>query len=223
MTRFWHESVASIWTRGQMSTPASFHNSLRFLRLTWMFWLASFLVLYADPVIFFDVLDVARFDLSLQNPLHVHTDEAWSWSLSLWLPMALAIVVPRALHGALARRNGSPFLLQRNLANLTHDYRSPPPWLVATSPRMVRRMVTLYCGRLGIAIGISFIPFRVLMQTTFVDNWGCVSWPYVRSVPEHLAFVSMLLGVAAFHVPTTCRVLGKEPPVTLVTPRGHGR
>jgi hypothetical protein len=178
-----------------------------------MLWLGSFTVLYSYPVVFYHALDIARSNPESTWLARVQASGPWACQPALWVPMVLALLVPRALHEAWVRRIGSPFVLRRQVASVTHDYRSPQPWEVVTSERTVRRLAALYAGRLGLAMGISALSFRVLMHTRFVENYGCVIWPYVRTVPEHLTFVTLLLAVAAYHVPTTRRVLGRPPRV----------
>ncbi|CAN5924229.1 hypothetical protein BH11MYX4_BH11MYX4_50140 [soil metagenome] len=184
------------------------------LRVAWMLWLASFLVLFAMPLLF------GRLD-SWLGPLDAPSvDEPWSWDLELIVPMGLALVLPSLVHGALARRVGSAFFLEQRRAVIA-DYRSPQPWGVTTSRRALRMRIGLHAGRLGLAMALSAKPFSVLMSTRFVNDWGCLVFPYVRSVPEHLTFTMLLFIIALFHVPTTARVLGARPSVA--TARGPRR
>jgi len=112
----------------------------------------------------------------------------------------LAVALPVTLHAAFARRVGSPFVLARSTARMPQDYRSSRPWTTTLSPRAARRLIAIYAGRLGFAMACSFI-----------HDYGCDFWPHVRSVPEHMFFVSLLLGITVFHVPTARRVLGEKP------------
>lgn len=208
-----------------MPTSAQRGASLRLLRFTWMLWLASFLVIFARPTFFFEQISLAAElkyrDLWERTP---GAGDPWSWDLELCVPMALALVVPSLVHRVLARRVGSPFVLQQGRA-VVADYRSPRPWVVTTSQPIVRRLVGLYAGRLGTAMALSILPFDVLMSTHFWLNFGCLHYSYVRSVPEHLAFAVMLFGVAAYHVPTTSRVVGRRPSIETCRgprPGGHG-
>jgi hypothetical protein len=185
---------------------------LRLLRVTWLLWLGSFVALYAYPVVFLFMLDAL--EPAAWRRSH-ESSEPWRWDPFLWVPMVLAVLVPRALHRALARRVGSPFVLQRDVRCEARDYRSPYPWKAVASEPAVRLLAALYAGRLGVAVGLSFLSFRVLMQTTFFDFPGLCTfdWRLARSLPEYLAFATALLGAAVYHVPTTRRVLGLPPHV----------
>lgn len=188
-------------------------GSLLVLRGTWILWIASFLALYAFPTLFVEAAETAAFyvnawDWAVPYP---YRWGSWTWDVELWLPMVLAVVAPAALHRWLARRAGSPFVVSRATDAVTHDYRSPGRWVIRTSPRVVRRLVTLYAARLALALTICMLPLNVLFHTRFRENFGCVWYPYVRSPSELVGFATMLLAVALFHVPFTRRVLGQRP------------
>lgn len=217
-------------------TVASFAGSLRFLRVTWILWIASFLCLYSIPswlFVFEADGHVSAHLCSIDRTLLLHTD-SWMWDSEnwlpgalalrdgeIWIPAGLALIVPAALCWLLARRAGSPFVLRRAAEGVTHDYRSPRPWRIDTSPRVVRRRVALHAGRMGLALALSFGAVLDLMGTSFHQRPAmcciCSAWAF-RSVPEYLFFTSLLLAVAMAHVPLTSRVLGKPPR----PPRGRG-
>ena len=179
------------------------------LRVAWTLWLASFLVLFAVPIIVLDLVNESSGDPWIRL---VSAKEPWTWDTELWVPTLLALVIPALGHTLMHRRTGSPFALAQR-ADLVMNYRSAQPWVVTTSPRVVRRLVGLYAVRLGLAMALSALPFSVLTATRYVEPFGCMSYRYVRSVPEHLAFTLMLFIVAAFHMPTRRRLLGKRPSV----------
>lgn len=188
-------------------------GSLRLLWITWILWIASFVVLYAYPLLFAGMVEgsfvgPASWLQTLPYPYH---GGPWTWDLELWLPMVLAVVVPTGAHRVLARRVGSPFVAERARDAAKHDYRSPRSFVIETSPPLVRRLVRLYVMRLGIGMGLGMLPFDVLLSSRFRENFGCVSYAYVRSPAEHLGFTTMLLAVALFHAPFARRVLGRRP------------
>jgi hypothetical protein len=231
MTHGWSASVAAVsapWRgvltglRGLSARLASVDGSLRFLRITWMLWLGSFLVLYALPVIVLVLPEPRGRSYLLAEDGRIIgallTGTEWGWDAELWLPALLAVVVPAVLHVLLARRARSPFFLARSVGAATHDYRSCQPWGIETSVRAARRLGGLYAGRMGLAMGLGWVTYLALYQTTFhVRGMSC--FPVAeRSIAEYLFYVSILFGAAMVHVPITRRVLGAPPRIT--HPRG---
>lgn len=56
--------------------------------------------------------------------------------------------------------------------------------------------------RLAVAATFCLPTWLVLLQTSFLEPHGCMSAGWVRSVPEHLAFASLLLTALLAQIPT---------------------
>lgn len=67
-------------------------------------------------------------------------------------------------------------------------------WLAPLAALVVPRLGAFsYVGRLAIVAGFCLPAWLVLLQTTFLEPFGCMRFGWVRTVPEHLAFASVLL------------------------------
>ncbi len=159
--------VRAVFRSSQGSTsirrPPRMPRFFLLLRAAWALWLASFLVLFALPLVVLQLVcspGHESFAKHLVSPF-----ERWSWDTELCVPMVLAVVIPSLCHRIMVRRAGGPFLLEQG-PTLVADYRSPQPWVVTTSPAMVDRLVGVYAGRLALAMALSVLPFYVLMSTS---------------------------------------------------------
>lgn len=75
-------------------------------------------------------------------------------------------------------------------------------WAAPLAAAVVPRLGPFdYPARLAIAATFCLVAWLVLLQTRFVDPFGCMRAGWVRTVPEHLTFAAFLLGALLSHPP----------------------
>lgn len=75
-------------------------------------------------------------------------------------------------------------------------------WLAPLAAMALPRLAPAsYASRLAAAAVLCFPAWWVLLQTSFLEPFGCVHPPFVRTVPEHLGFACLLAGALLSHPP----------------------